>query len=310
MQEGFNTITLADPIPIEGETLTLSDSLYSPTYFALYTATESGHTHAVINDTDSEYPLHKVDLTEDRYLTGIGRSGNGPGEFKIVASIEYEQQSHRLRIVDTKQKRITFLDPTLTARELQNLHQQEPSVVTYNFGGLIMDLLSLRDGTYLSVGPIRSEKGHRFAKLDSAGQVLEYYGQLPDRNWQIPPLKRQLSWRAYGTSSLEQGAFAVGYYFQSRIEIYDHEGHLLHTTIGPDYADFTFEDSGGSLWLSSDTKRAYIDITHAGDRIYALYSGGGSSEKGSNFGSYIFVLNWEGDLLTQHQTDRRSSLFG
>ncbi|SHG74771.1 TolB-like 6-blade propeller-like [Fodinibius roseus] len=290
------------PTKIEGVRLSSSDSLGIANKIELISLSESNDIYGVISDITNVPPLHLINITEDKYLAGIGREGRGPGEFLAPGSIfAFERDS--VLVLDNENIRLTKINLT-NEKHLKNLKNAKPGIINLEFEGLPMEVFPIKRDSYAAIGLIRTGGRENIAILDSTGSQSKLAGEIPNFDADIPPSVHQLAWRSTATSNKNGSRFAVGYYNVDILNIYNDRGELLETTRGPKQDELDYATKNKRLSLSDDTIRAYIDLASTDKRIYALYSGKKITEKKNNLGKYVLVFDWDGNFIKSFELDR------
>ena len=294
-----------EPVRLIGKRLGVSDSLYQPMKLAVF-SDKNGQLMAVVSDRSKQPPLHYLNLTQDEYLTGMGRSGKGPGEFVNAGSVYYDAKINQAIIVDPMQQRLTFIDPNKPVDSLKNLHQTEPRVLNLEFRGLPFDLLKLQNDRYAAIGPMRVNSSQKFAFIDSSGQQTQHIGTIPDyESINLPPAKQHLSWRAYGTKNRAGTRFAAAYYNMDLFEIFNNDGERIQAVRGPHFSPLIVSSQDGVTQLSKEhTRTGYIAVTAQDGYIYGLYSGRKLDHPQRNMANMLLILDWDGNFITSYKLDR------
>jgi len=294
-----------EPMTLEGTRLSASDSLYQPNKLAVFTD-ENNNLMGVISDLSKQPPLHYINLSNDEYITGMGRSGKGPGEFIDAGSVYYDAETNRAVVVDAMQQRLTFIDMNKPVDSLKRLHQTEPAIMNLELQGLPFDLLKLDNNKYAAIGPMRVSNSQKFAFIDSSGKQVGAIGSIPEYgSTNLPPAKQHLAWRAIGTKNSKGTRFATAYYNMDLLEIYNINGERTEAVRGPRYSPLIVESKDNILRLSEEyTRISYISVTSHKGHIYALYSGRKLNHPQRNMANNLLVLDWEGNFITSYKLDR------
>lgn len=296
------TFTIQNAINLQGERLNASDSLGIANKVEVIYLENSSDAFAVISDITNMPPLHFINVTEDKYITSIGREGRGPGEFLEPGSI-FGLENNNVLVLDNENIRLTKIDLS-NEKHLSELNQAEPYILNLEFRGLPLDIFPLVNGNYATIGPIRTSLNKSFAVLDSNGKQDKLLGKIPTFNSTIPSNAHQLAWRSNATPNKDGSQFAVGFYNIDLIKLYDYKGNLLEVIRGPKFTKLNYSSKNNRLSLSEDTKRAYIDFASTPNYFYGLYSGKNINEAYNNYGKYVFVFDWSGNFIKAYKLDQ------
>lgn len=304
----FNTKSIEvteEPITLTGTRLSVSDSLYTPKRLAVF-SDENDDLLAVVSDLTKKPPLHYLNVTKDEYITGMGRSGKGPGEFVNAGSVYYNTETSQISVVDAMQQRLTFIDLNKPIDSLKNLHRSEPPILNLEFNGLPLDILKLQGDRYAAIGLMRVNNSKKFGFIDSAGKQKQSIGYIPNfKEVNLPPLKQHVAWRAYGTKNREGTRFAAAYYHMDLIEIYNSDGERIEAIRGPQFSPLIVTSQDGNPQLSKEhTRNGYVAVTARNGYIYGLYSGRKLDHPQRNMGNHLLVLDWKGNFITSYKLDR------
>jgi len=294
-----------EPVTLTGTRLSVSDSLYQPMRLAVFTD-ENDDLLAVVSDLTKQPPLHYLNVTKDEYITGMGRSGKGPGEFVNAGSVYYDAETNRAVVVDAMQQRLTFIDLNQPVYSLKRLHQTEPPIMNLEFQGLPFDLLKLHNNKYAAIGPMQVSNSQKFAFIDSSGKQTGAIGSIPEYgSTNLPPAKQHLAWRAIGAKNSKGTRFTTAYYNMDLLEIYNINGERIEAVRGPRFSPLIVESKDNILRLSEEyTRISYISVTSHKGYIYALYSGRKLNHPQRNMANNVLVLDWEGNFITSYKLDR------
>ncbi|MFC1545465.1 6-bladed beta-propeller [Gemmatimonadota bacterium] len=163
--------------------------------------------------------------TEGELLQVIGRSGDGPGEFRFTDEIAYDQDNDMLWVLQNRAGLITLFERTSTGFQFKSNHRD------YRFFFADLELDGERTFwtklIYQEQGFRRPEDASLFIKLDLSGEIVQSVGEY----W--------LSWdQEIGDNviranegilvTLDQGRVAYIWWYRPRIDIWDRDGELLN----------------------------------------------------------------------------------
>ncbi|MTI89408.1 MAG: hypothetical protein FH748_15735 [Balneolaceae bacterium] len=290
--------------PLRGNRLTVSDSLGIPSDIEHINITENSDAFAIITDITIVPPLHFVNLTDDKYITGIGREGRGPGEFLNPHTL-FSFSKDSILVLDPNNNRLTKVILT-NENHLKHLHNAEPEIINLKFHGLPLNAFPLKNDTYVATGLIRDKDNKFISILNSNGTEKELTGTPPEISQEVPVNKKQVARKSTSTSNNKGDKFAVGFSFTDIIQIYNYKGEVLETIKGPIQSELNFnKNKSGNFTLSDDNISAYIDLASTSNYLYALYSGKKIYSSNSNFGNLIFIFDWKGNLIKSFELDRQ-----
>jgi hypothetical protein len=232
----------------------------------------------------------------------VAREGEGPGELRIVSSLqEFPAGSGVLWAFDSQLRRLT----AFTGSQTGQLRYQDPPL-SIRVPGAPLHVRWLTDSSLIAVGFF--EEG-RFLLLDRNGEVIRAMGVIPLAD-QMPPLAAQQALQPSLATRPRGPHVVIGSRYASRLDIYDVRNGELVLVRTPVVFEppLTVIRRGDLPVFVSDahTRFGYLDVTATDDRIYALFSG--RTRAGfpgrANMGSEIHIFDWDGGLRGAVSLDR------
>lgn len=257
----------------------------------------------VVLDAHLDPAVHLIS-TEGRYLGGLGRDGEAPGEFRAPRSIlPATDRSDVFWVYDIALRRLTRIEPDHrgtdeTGREVRTIVLHSDAVITDPAWRAPEGILALG---FFSEG--------RFRRFDGEGRMLGTVGSLPDADREVPGHVLQHAWQGRMERRPDGSLLAVGFRHAGRLEIFSPEGELVRRAAVPFefLPRFWVEEypDGPGLGTGDDLRFGYVNLAASQDRIYGLFSGRlrGPSEGRGPFGRHIHVFDWEGRLLRVWRLD-------
>jgi hypothetical protein len=257
---------------------------------------------AVVNDRIAlvdgfaERPIHVL-AASGEYVAGLGRLGEGPGEFEGPRTLEASSDGEGFWVFDAALSRLTLVEPDrwdaipASARVTLSIHG--PALVT----GLVR---TAEDG-FLAAGFFGEG---RLGHYGADGRYEGASGPIPTSEIDAPPEVLQHAYR--GTLKADPAGERL--VFANRhagfLEVYSAAGESLRRIDGPFDFDPVFEvrvgERGPSMASGDRLRFGYVDVAVTDERIYALFSGRTrAGHRGDAlYGRSVHVFDWEGRLHT------------
>lgn len=253
---------------------------------------------AWVLDRQSEPFFHVIDLSSGALVRSVGRSGEGPGEFRRIGTIGrisrdslgvYDEGSRRLLRVSASD------DDWVTS----------PTTTVQSFGNAVL------------VSAVPLGRDGWLAKTTSATGtyvVVSTQGELR-REITIPfvgPVEAPIDDRAIATMqsndcvSPDGRQVALTFVSASRIDVYDIETGARTEVAVPDPTDATWVDVDGRL-VRNDSTSYYTDCAFTDRSILALYNGRNVRRGGRPYdvsAREVHVFNRAGGLTAIWSLDR------
>ena len=271
-----------------GSVLYGGDELAMPTQIAV------SNDRIVLVDGFAERPIHVLDGA-GHYLTGLGRSGEGPGEFEGARAVEPAEDGEAFWVFDAALSRLTLVEPerweTIPASERVTLPIHGPALVT--------NLVRIPGDRFLAAGFFGEG---RLGHFTDDGQYEGASGAIPASSVEVPPEVLQHAYRGTLKADPSRSRLVLANRHAGFLEVFTSEGEPVRRIDGP----FPFEpvfgvkmgERGPSLATGENLRFGYVDVATTTDRIYALFSGrtraGHPGE--AVYGRDVHVFDWQGNL--------------
>jgi hypothetical protein len=250
--------------------------------------------HLVVNDLAADVAFHVIDRHSGELTRGFGREGEGPGEFKSVWSLDpLAGSSSELWVYDYTLRRLSYVDLRDEFFEQERLGERSVNLLQ---GGLLTGVIQTDQGQFVSPGFF---PGGRLGVFDGSGKFIDYRGEIPAVDRDLPPMVRQYMFQATAAARPDHSLLAVASRFASRLEIYTSDGSLVTTgrspaQVAPD-AQRVVEQ--GEFRETDETRFGYVDVAASDDFVFALYSGRSAADfEGREFFSQqVHVFEWDGE---------------
>jgi len=254
-----------------------------------------------LTDGNAATPIHVLDA-DGRYLAGVGREGEGPGEFQWPRTLEPASDGRGFWVFDMALARLTLVE--LDRRDATP--SSDRPTLSLNGPAFVTSVVLNADGEYLAAGFFREGRlGHYSADGKYAGAS----GPMPSSAVDAPPEVLQHAYRGVLKADPTGSRLVLANRHAGFLEIYSADGELVRRVQGPFEFEPAFEvaagEDGPSLATGSDLRFGYVDVATTSDRIYALFSGrtrAGHPEDAS-YASYVHVFDWDGRLVSELQLD-------
>lgn len=289
------TDTSTDPVrvsptgpvhPLQGRVLYSGDRLAMPVQIAVL------GDRIVLADGFAPHPIHVLGV-DGRYLSGLGRRGEGPGEFKWPRILGLASAPGSFWVYDAELARVTFVDPDRWVAD----PTPDPSSVSLRGPSFIGSVARKPDGGFLATGFFTEG---RLGHYTGTGVFEGSSGPLPPSRSDTPPEVLQHAWRGLLKPDPSGTRFVLANRHAGQLEVYSVEGGLQRRIHGPLDFEPRFEvvrgAKGPSLATGGDLRFGYLDVSASESRIYALFSGrtrSGHPEQ-ATYGREVHVFDWEG----------------
>lgn len=249
----------------------------------------------LVGDVPSPHALHVIRRSDGRHLASWGREGSGPGEFRHLWGIQSAGDGGAW-LYDPSLSRVTLLDVAALAAG-----NKQPLRRSVNLQSDLNPMTALWVADTLLVSSGMFTRG-RLAMFNGDGRLARTAGPMPPAREGVPPAVAQHAYSGTLVLHPSRPLVAIGTRHADRLEIYQTDGQLVRVARGPGNFEPVYEVqmAGGAPTMASgdDMRFGYIDLTPAGDRLYALYSGFTRGERPgrANFGQQVHVFDWDGKL--------------
>ena len=273
-----------------GTVLYAGDLLAQPTQIAV------ANDRIVMVDGFAERPIHVLDAAGG-YVAGLGREGEGPGEFMWPRALEPTADGEGFWVFDSQLSRLTLVEPdrwgAIPASGRITLPIHGPALVT--------GLVRRADDGFLAAGFFGEG---RLGHFTSDGEYEGASGAIPNSDVEAPPQVLQHAYRGNLKADPAGERLVLANRHAGLLEVFSSEGELIRRIEGP----FAFEpvvavqmgENGPSFASGEDLRFGYVDVAVTNGRIYALFSGrtraGHPGE--ANYGREVHVFGWDGAPLS------------
>ena len=282
-------------IPLAGTTLYDGDVLAMPTQIAI------ARDRIALVDGFAERPVHVLDLA-GRYVAGLGRSGEGPGEFEGARALEPTADGQGFWVFDAALSRLTLVEPdrwdAISASSRVTLPLRGPAFV--------LSLVRRADGGFLAAGFFGEG---RLGHFTADGEYEGASGVLPTSDIEAPPEVVQHAYRGNLKADPAGNRLVLANRHAGFLEVFTSDGESVRRIDGP----FPFEpvfkvkmgEKGPSLATGESLRFGYVDVAATTDRIYALFSGRTRAGHPDDavYGREVHVFDWDGTLQSVLQLD-------
>ncbi len=249
-------------------------------------------------DRVGEPYFHLIDLSHHRIAVSYGRSGEGPGDFASVASLQVRPgDTSGVWAYDPQLRRLTQLTP--------NRNRVRGRTITVSGGRRPYDLLWLDRDRLLGINDLDT---NRFQVFDTSGNLLRTMsGPLLGSDsmpWQV---RRGLSSAFVACVDPAGGRFAVLFVGAGRIDIHDTSGALVRHADVPFVSDGEFHRDRDGRYSFGTRWRYYADCAATTRYLYALFAGYRTDVPGASrdvAATHVQVFDWNGALRGEYHLDR------
>jgi len=275
---------------LESRVASESDSLISPLRIEIF------DNYAVVGDVRSSIFLHLFDLETGRKLQSFGKIGRGPGEFQNIQFLQFHPDSLKLYAHDASLSRTSVFrfKPDIQLFDYDTLLQIKND-------GLTIEVSAMNDGRLVTNGMIGNK---RVAIFNKNGEYLYDIGKLPGQLNESFNARMQAH-RTFSEFHFKTGNIILGNMNSDLIEIWSPENEKIKEVRGPIGKDpvYRFQENGHSFQRTDETITSYVGITSNDKYIVGLYSGRTKDQDYDNMGSYIHVLDADGNFINSYRLD-------
>lgn len=241
---------------------------------------------------DVSFHVLNVD-SDDHTLTyekGLGRRGQGPGEFlEINDIIATDSLTY---IYDGNQLKMVSYDPVLG--ELAS-HDD----INLRTTGRPTDIYSFAEDQFIGIGLFF---GRRYMIMDANGETVSEHGDLIEFNSDFSRRDIALGWLSFGTVHPDEPYVYLFSMNADFIEMYDGDGNLIKRVQGVESPEPNMELR--NEWPYHVGTVSYLSIDSNENYIYALYSGFSRENEGM-YGNIIHKFDWDLNLVDAYKLDQR-----
>jgi hypothetical protein len=267
------------------------EEIFNPAWSGLLIINNTFYVPEVNNHETAVHLLNIVD--EDGslvYEKGLGRRGQGPGEFLEINDIVATDSL--IYIYDGNQLKMVSYDPA--SGELAAHHD-----ILIRTSGRPSNIYSFAENQFIGLGLFRES---RFMVVDSNGETVSEYGELIEFNTDFSRRNISVSWRSVGTVHPSEPYVYLFTVNADFIEKYDHDDRLIKRVQGTDNPLPNMEIV--NEWPFKAGSISYISVDSDENYIYGLYSGH-SWEDYRLSGDIIHKFDWDLNLVEAYKLDQR-----
>ena len=267
------------------------EEIFNPGWSGLRVINNKFYIPEVSNDETAFHVLNIVDEYGSLvYEQGLGRRGQGPGEFLEINDIVATDSL--IYIYDGNQLKMVSYDPLSGELATQD-------DILIRTSGRPSNIYSSLENQFVGLGLFRES---RFMIMDSNGETISQHGELIEFNSDFSTRDIAFSWRSIGTVHPYESyvyLFSVNADF---IEKYDHDGRLITRVQSEDNPLPNMEIVDD--WPFNTGSISYVSVDSDENYIYGLYSGL-SWEDYRLTGNIIHKFDWDLNLVDAYKLDQR-----
>lgn len=247
--------------------------------------------------TESQNPdvsFHVLNADPDThsliYEEGLGRRGEGPGEFLEINDIVATDSL--IYIYDGNQLKMVSYDPAsgeLASYEDIHLRTTGRPTTIYSFA----------EDHFIGVGLFF---GSRYIIMDANGETVSEHGNLIEFNSDFSRRDIALGWLSFGTVHPQEPYVYLFSMNADFIEKYDGDGNLIKRIQGVENPEPNMELR--DEWPFHVGTVSYLSVVSDENYIYGLYSGF-SREGDGLYGNIIHKFDWDLNLVDAYKLDQR-----
>ena len=285
------------PKELSGTALSMSEAFAKPTRLLRLGG------RLIVIDRYADQPIHILNAASGTREQGIGRRGEGPGEFKGARSVLPDPLDPRaFWVFDSRLARLTRVDPDRSDMRPSSAVKTVPVLME----STATDVAWLPTGSLIATGFFAEG---RLAILDGHGRTMGRIGLLPSGGQDAPTPVLQHAYTGRIAVHPHGSLVALACRHASRLEIHATDGSMFLLVETPFKFDPVFRvrasGHGPVMATGQDLRFGYLDVATTESRIYALFSGrtrGGFPGR-ANYGEYVHVFDWAGNFLHAFRLD-------
>ena len=288
-------------IPVKTENSTTFDNIHLPRIMKVI------GDKLFISDDGREPSVHILKINEDHslsYLKGVGRSGEGPGEFTRLQDIINADSI--IYMYDGAQLKLVGYD-----KNVELLPEQQIKLKTQ---GLAESLYQTKEGQFVAVGAFFED---RFQVYNQEGKLTGKFGNVIPIDEKFTDRDNAISWRSFGAVNPEGNRVYLFSANANHIEMYNLDGALLKIIEGKEtpIPKMVLNEFG---WpVDNDGIMAYEGVDADEEFIYGFYSGVKRSAFRKGQGrlfeqmefNKIHKLDWKLNLVEAYKLDHVPIIF-
>jgi len=281
------------PAPVAG-ILLMGTTLYDGDLLAMPTQIAVGNDRIALVDGFAKRPIHVLDPAGG-YIAGLGKGGEGPGEFEGPRALEPTADGDGFWVFDAALSRLTLVEPdrwnSIPASGRVTLAIRGPAMVT--------NLVRRGDEGFIAAGFFGEG---RLGHFTGDGEYEGASGTLPSSDIEAPPEVLQHAYRGNLKADPAGGRLVFANRNAGFLEVFTSDGEPVRRIDGPFEFDPVFRvtmgERGPSLATGEDLRFGYVDVATTRDRIYALFSGRTRAGHPDDavYAREVHVFDWDGTL--------------
>lgn len=294
--------TPAEPVTLQYEWTLDQEVVYNPSKISYVKG------YIILTDGNPDHQIAVFRETDRQFLGGFGRQGRGPSEFLSPYLLLSKPDDPLFCVYDLNMRRISCYDVDRTVTDFTRPEPELMVTLDGNFGMPINLDARISRREFIVTGIFSDET--RYIIADSTGKVIQRAGTIPDIMDNVPINVQHNAALTRVAAHPVNGRLALAYRFRNRISIYSPEGELIRDIDHPPLQDgdpglILAHTPSGQPYMAqgNDTRMYYINIMADDKRIYALYSGRQRKEGAATYAQYLYIYNWDGDLLSYKRFD-------
>lgn len=260
------------------------------------------HNYLAITDIDNQPSLHIVEFSgidNYEYVTGLGREGRGPSEYLSPNVIIDATDENAFYVHDANGMKLVKYSSELTPLA------KEEQIIRPN--GLPITMHIFNDQFIVNGITV----GGKFELLDNEGNSIRVVGDPISLGSELPSSALAQVWHSYSAFSPNEEKIAIFSRAADRAELFDlSTGDKVSEFVDSRFPvpDVRIENVDGTprMLPGRNAKNAFSWATSNSNYLYALYSGEPDDSETSNYGKYIFVFDWNLNLLETYELDHHS----
>jgi hypothetical protein len=244
-----------------------------------------------------DYFFNSYSLRNGNLSEGFLKKGRGPNEVLGVRAAGFF--ANCFWVYDITLKKILITNKIKTFKN--SLFKEYP-VNEFFYDMDFIDTLS-----YLTVGD--NESSYKIVRRDlNSNKKIDEYGPFEKINFKsnIATIKDAFSCNIHVKPS--GGKFALSYRYTDIIEIFDIDMDTNIAIQGPICFTVEYEEGNRNGYFfmqkTKKTRKAFINGTVTDNFIYLLYSGHLYQDENWSYSNYLFVYDWDGNVVQRIILDR------
>lgn len=245
-------------------------------------------------DGISDHFMHQYSLMDHELIEKHFKGGRRNNE--VMGSLADGLTTNFLWIFDVSLKKVLIRDLSKSLSDSLSLIEYEIPDYYYSFqlhpNGKEAYVAGAHETDRLSI--IQKIDLFPYEIIDSAGLIVDRPKEIPLSSWKY-------AHEGFLFQRPNSDHLALANRFADKVEFFNMKDQVNALFHGPDSIDVKFEvvrfaDGRYGIARNEQTKLTYLDGVATNNKLYLLYSGNSHDSKYLDFGRYIHVLNWNGEL--------------